>query len=162
MDGTGRASRKPASGPAVWVVTVPWTPGVLKNGRWRRSKTGIYLDPEAARWHHVATLVIRRATPALTLGRDEKLWLALSVTMPHRRSDAINVLDAVADAVQAATGINDRDYRVALLDGECDRRVAPVIRLALSTSEGLARAAVRRNGGAVKGGEGVMAGIHLD
>ncbi|MGC8489972.1 MAG: hypothetical protein ACP5QO_17365 [Clostridia bacterium] len=132
------------SGPAVFTVTVPWTPGVLKNGRWRRSKTGIYLDPDAATWHHIATLIIRRAVPTLTLERGQKLWMALQVTMPHRRSDPINVLDAVADAVQAATGINDRYYRVALLDGDCDRRVAPVIRLALATSEVLARAALRQ------------------
>ena len=144
MAASRATSARPASGPAVFVVTVPWTPGVLKNGRWRRSKTGIYLDPEAATWHHVATLIIRRAVPPLTLAREDKLWLALDVTMPHRRSDTINVLDAVADAVQAATGINDRHYRVALLDGDCDRTADPVIRLALATSDMLARAALRQ------------------
>lgn len=143
MATSSSTSARSAPEPAVFVVTVPWTPGVLKNGRWRRSKTGIYLDPEAASWHHVATLLIRRAVRGLTLGQNQKLWLALHVTMPHRRSDTINVLDAVADAVQAATGINDRHYRVALLDGECDRTVDPVIRLALATSEVLARAALR-------------------
>ena len=143
MAGPRATSVRSVPEPAVFTVTVPWTPGVLKNGRWRRSKTGIYLDPEAASWHHVATLLIRRAVRGLTLGQNPKLWLALDVTMPHRRSDTINVLDAVADAVQAATGINDRHYRVALLDGECDRTVDPVIRLALATSEVLARAALR-------------------
>ena len=143
MAGPRATSVRSVPEPAVFTVTVPWTPGVLKNGRWRRSKTGIYLDPDAATWHHVATLIIRRAVPPLTLAREDKLWLALDVTMPHRRSDTINVLDAVADAVQAATGINDRHYRVALLDGECDRTVDPVIRLALATSEVLARAALR-------------------
>ena len=143
MAASRATSARVGSEPAVFTVTVPWTPGVLKNGRWRRSKTGIYLDPDAATWHHVATLLIRRAVPPLTLAREDTLWLALDVTMPHRRSDPINVLDAVADAVQAATGINDRQYRVALLDGTCDRAVDPVIRLALSTSEVLARSAVR-------------------
>ena len=137
--------------PVAFVATVPWTPGVLKNGRWRRSQTGIYLDPEAARWHDVATLLIRRAVPPLSLTPDEVLWLALTVTLPHQRSDPINVLDAVSDAVQAATGINDRRYRIALLDGACDRTVEPVIRLALSTSEVLARAAVRNRGPTPRG-----------
>jgi Holliday junction resolvase RusA-like endonuclease len=153
MAASRATSAQQSSEPAVFTVTVPWTPGVLKNGRWRRSKTGIYLDPEAASWHHVATLLIRRAVRGLTLGRDQKLWLALHVTMPHRRSDTINVLDAVADAVQAATGINDRQYRVALLDGDCNRSVEPVIRLALATSEVLARAALRQRA-PVKGAGG--------
>lgn len=137
--------------PVAFVATVPWTPGVLKNGRWRRSQTGIYLDPEAARWHDVATLLIRRAIPPLVLTPGDVLWLGIDVTLPHRQSDPINVLDAVADAVQAATGINDRRYRIALLDGACDRTVEPVIRLALSTSEVLARAAVRNRGPTPRG-----------
>lgn len=135
----------------VFTVTVPWTPGVLKNGRWRRSKTRIYLDPDAARWHDVATLLIRRAVPPLVLTQGDVLWLGIDVTLPHRRSDPINVLDAVADAVQAATGINDWRYRIALLDGACDRTVEPVIRLALSTSEVLPRAAVRNRGPTTRG-----------
>ena len=46
------------------------------------------------------------------------LWLRIHCALPDHRGDALNVLDLVADAVQQATGLDDRWYQLAGLTWE--------------------------------------------
>lgn len=47
-----------------------------------------------------------------------KIWLSIFVEMPTARTDAINLLDLIADGVQDGIGINDRNYSIWRLDSE--------------------------------------------
>lgn len=130
----------PQSAPCV--VHLRWHAGVSKNARWRRAPRGVFLSAEAAAWQTEAAFLIRQAWRQHAVEPVEKLWLAIRVILPHRRSDPINVLDAVADAVQLATDVNDRIYAIALLDWHIDRGHAPEIHLALAATAGEARQAL--------------------
>jgi len=130
----------------VLCAELPWRPGALKNRRWRPGRRGLHLDPDAAMWHAEAIWRLRAAWGPAPFGpvAPAKLWVGLAVRLPHRRSDALNVLDAVADAVQAATGVNDRAYAVACLDWAVDRTRPPAIFVACSAAAAPARRAATR------------------
>ena len=46
-----------------------------------------------------------------------KVWLSIFVELPEKsRSDAINLVDMIADGVQEGIGINDRNFAIWKLD----------------------------------------------
>jgi len=47
-----------------------------------------------------------------------RLWLDIFVQKPNHRGDAVNVVDLVCDAVEDATGVDDRWFSVRRLDWE--------------------------------------------
>jgi hypothetical protein len=113
------------------VVTVPWTPGLSKNRQHGHHRRGVYLtaDAQAARDQLTWTLKSALAT-SLFLPR-RKVWLAITVQRANVRSDPINVLDAVADAIKVATGIDDRWFAVARLDWTVVRDAPPTVTVAV-------------------------------
>lgn len=53
--------------------------------------------------------------------RHNRLWLGINVQKPDHKGDALNVLDLVSDAVQDATGLDDRWYQIAGLTWGVDK-----------------------------------------
>src|SRR3990167_9191965 len=51
----------------------------------------------------------------------EKIWLNIYLYKPRKNIDAINCLDAVADAVQNALGFNDSMFGVYRINWEIDK-----------------------------------------
>ena len=114
-----------------FIIQIPLTDTLSKNAQYRLARGRMYLtaDAQAARdaiaWNLKARLQGRSFRP----GR--KVWLDLWVQRSTMRSDPINVLDAVADAVKNIIGIDDRWFAVARLDWMLVRHQPPVVRLIL-------------------------------
>lgn len=113
------------------VVSIPWSSGLSKNRQHGYHRRGVYLtaDAQAARdylsWSLKTALAGREFIP------HHKVWMAITVQRANLRSDPINVLDAVADAAQVATGIDDRWFAIARLDWTIVRDAPPTVTVAL-------------------------------
>lgn len=132
----------PAPAAAV-CVTLRWLAGVSKNARWKRAARWVYLSPDAQAWQDEAVLLLRQAMRGQRFDPQRKLWIGIHVQKRDHRSDAINVVDAVADAVKLAAGVDDRWYAVATLDWSIVRTVPPVIRVSVAATAAQARRALR-------------------
>lgn len=113
------------------MVSVPWTLGLSKNRQHGHHRRGVYLtaDAQAARDH--LSWMIKSALAGRVFVPRRKVWVAITVQRANLRSDPINVLDAVADAAKAATGIDDRWFAVARLDWTIVRNAQPTVTVAL-------------------------------
>lgn len=69
----------------------------------------------------IGTMLIRSLLGKPKPKQGEPWWVAIHVVAPDKRGDPPNVLDIVLDAVQKATGLNDRYARVFQLTAEVDR-----------------------------------------
>lgn len=113
---------------------VAFTPATWsKNRGVRRGKGGVLYVPEAVKRARLGLALLLRssmtsADRAAIQGR--KLWVNIVVTKKDRRTDAVNVIDGVCDAVQAATGLDDRWYTVRC-DWEIGDRPRIVVELSL-------------------------------
>ncbi len=52
---------------------------------------------------------------------QNKVWLDIFVTMPSRSSDAINVLELVADGVKTGIGVDDKWFSIRRLDWDINK-----------------------------------------
>ena len=106
-----------------WFVSVrlPFDSGWSKN-RMHMPKAGTYgrrLSPEArARREALAVMMRAELAQAGHPVNLRPLWLSIHVAKADHRCDALNVLDVVADAIQDATGLNDRWYSLLGLTWE--------------------------------------------
>ena len=103
-------------------VTLPLDWGWSKNRVWvaRAGSYGRRMNPEARAKRDALALILRAELGrqgVLQVARNV-LWLRLHCALPNHRGDALNVLDLVADAVQDATGLDDRWYAVEGLTWE--------------------------------------------
>lgn len=112
----GFSHRPPVS--LAWSVEVrlPYEPKAwTKNAEYGygRDRVWISKDHRTAREHLGAliALAMRGRTVA-----TNKLWLDILVERPNHSSDAINVLDGVADAVKSVIDLDDRWFAVRRLD----------------------------------------------
>ena len=102
-------------------------------GRGRRQAAHAYTPREHRFARDLLAFHLRRsmthADRALLQAEPRKLWVDILVTKRDHRADAANVIDAVLDAVQEATGLNDRWYAV-----RCDWQIGdrPRIEVRLS------------------------------
>ena len=102
----------------IWLVrvAVPFTYAYSKNATWRNNGKGhVYLRNEAKAAREALTWEIKSALKGRRVAHN-RLWLDIFVDKPDHRGDAINVQSTVADAVQDATGLDDRWYSVRRID----------------------------------------------
>ena len=102
----------------VWSVrvAVPFTFAFSKNAMWRNVGVGhVILRKESSRARANLAAKIRAAFHGTKIAHN-RLWLDILVEKPTQRGDAINVLDLVADAIQDATGLDDRWYSIRRID----------------------------------------------
>lgn len=110
------AAREPPE--LAWLVrvAVPFDYAMSKNAMWRSVGAGhVVLREESNTARQLLATTLRAA-----LGDQEvvqnRLWLDLLVEKPNHKGDAVNVIDLVSDAVQDATGLDDRWYSIRRLD----------------------------------------------
>lgn len=103
-----------------WVIRVslPFDYSYSKNAAWRMVKIGhVYLTDQARVFRAALADTIRtsleRSGQVVVQG---KLWLDILVQKPNHTGDAVNVVDAVCDAVKVAVGLDDRWYSIRRLD----------------------------------------------
>lgn len=110
-------------------IVVPWSVDYSKNRLLKFAHNRVFMT---SRSRHSLDAV----THAVRLGLGErrvvqaKLWLYFHIEKPNHRSDAINVLDGLCDAVKRAVGLDDRWFSIAGLDWSVVR-TKPLIRIGL-------------------------------
>ncbi len=114
-------------------VVVPFTSALSKNAMWQPVGRGhmIVREESAAARKSVADAI--RAALAGARATKRKLHVALMVFKPTHRMDAINFGDVICDAVQDATGLNDRWYTLEV-DWAIDRET-PRIEITISQGD---------------------------
>ena len=99
-------------------VLVPFSYSASKNYRHALGRGRRFYTPRQAKQKRVEiTTAIREGLGHQKVAHN-KLWIDLLVQKPDHRGDAINVIDVVCDAIEAAVGINDRWFCIRRLDWE--------------------------------------------
>jgi len=97
-------------------VSIPFMYGMSKNAAWSSTGKGhIFLRKEHSQLRDALALRIKNASRGITWFED-KVWIDILVQKPNQRGDAVNVVDAVCDAVKMAIGIDDRWFCIKKLD----------------------------------------------
>lgn len=97
-------------------VKVPFVQDLSKNAIWRNVRAGhTYLRTESRRAREGLALVLRSALHGRRVAHN-RLWVDIGVEKPHHRTDASNFVDSILDAVEEATGLDDRWYSLRRLD----------------------------------------------
>lgn len=112
-------------------IKVPYSFNLSKNARggWSQS-SGPYVRKEVRQIEIGLIEEFRQTGPWYTT----KTWLDIFVQMPTRRSDAINVLDTVADAVKKGIGVDDKWFSIYRLDWEIEK-VDPIVSIRVFQNE---------------------------
>lgn len=91
-------------------VTLPWNSKLSKNRLYRTKRGGgMYIDRSARNVRAQAAFFIKR-TLGDTKFEKAPVWLIIRVTKPDMRSDAINLIDGIADVVKGVIGVDDRYF----------------------------------------------------
>lgn len=100
-------------------TNVPFSYAGSKNHIWSMAGTHVYSREESKQYRatiaETVALAIANANVDVVRGR---LWVGLFVQMPDNRGDAHNMVDLVMDAIEDATGIDDRYYSISGVDWE--------------------------------------------
>lgn len=100
-------------------IDVPFSYDGSKNHVWTMSGTHTYSRRESIEYR--ATIADSIALAIRSAGQHvahNRLWVGLFVQMPNNRGDAHNMVDLVMDAVEDATGLDDRYYSLSGVDWE--------------------------------------------
>jgi hypothetical protein len=112
-----------------WSVTfsVPYNQNVSKNARWRLGSRGVVYTTESVR--KLDAEIQREVLRALDGRRlvQNKVWLSFFVEKPDHKSDAINVVDTLCDAIKKAVEVDDRWFSIRQLDWAIKKRDPHII-----------------------------------
>lgn len=95
------------------IVTIPWSSFLSKNSRNNVARSRVYTPKEVK---EVQDNITRLFSELDREWFDTKTWLGIHVQMATRKSDAINVLETVADGVKKGIGIDDKWFSIDNLD----------------------------------------------
>lgn len=106
----------------VW-VTVPFSLDFSKNRIYSiAAKSGhVFLRQEAKRTRAEITHLIKEQLSGERFYKG-KVWVDIFVQKPSYRSDAINVIDSVCDAIKVAIGVDDTWFCIGKLDWEIAKK----------------------------------------
>jgi len=110
-------------------LTVPLTSTLSKNAQHEIGKGQVFLREGAKADRYAIGWELKSALQGRVFQPRRKVWLDIFVQRADLKSDPINVLDAVADAVKGVIGVDDRWFAVAQLDWELVRNKAPFVRI---------------------------------
>ena len=104
-------------------VAVPFDYGFSKNAIWRNvTASHVVMRKEARQKREHLAARLRESlwptvegAPQIKVAHN-KLWVDIFVEKPNHRGDATNVVDLVCDAIEDATGLDDRWYSIRRLD----------------------------------------------
>lgn len=105
----------------VAITSIPYTPNVSKNRRWSSNGQGFVFLTQAVR-EFQANLVehIRECVKDLPV-KNAKVWLSIFVQKPNHKSDAINSIDTICDAVKKGIGVDDNWFCIDRVDWEIQK-----------------------------------------
>jgi Holliday junction resolvase RusA-like endonuclease len=101
-----------------WLIrySVPFTYAASKNAIWAMRAGGhVYMRQQARSFRNELIAATNRALEGRRVFNN-KVWIRLHCEKPNHRGDAINVIDAVADALKEAAGVDDRWFCIDRVD----------------------------------------------
>lgn len=106
-----------------WAVCFdfPFSIVASKNFMYGRGNANVYKKKQTQEYLNALSLKVREQTRGLKVCQN-KVWLDLFVQKPTHRSDAINVIDGVCDAIKVGLGIDDNWFCIRQLDWEIAKR----------------------------------------
>lgn len=97
-------------------IVIPFSSKLSKNAVWSFSGRGnVYIKPEIKATREEIEILLRQASRGITW-YEGKVWLDIFVEKPDHRSDPINLIDSIADAVKKVIGVDDRWFAIRRLD----------------------------------------------
>jgi hypothetical protein len=101
-----------------WKVCIryPFSWAASKNAIYRLVPKGhVALRQEAKYWRNGLAVLLQSSVRNIQIVQN-KLWIDIFVEKPNHKGDAINVVDAVCDAIKVGVGIDDRWFCIRHLD----------------------------------------------
>jgi len=101
-----------------WVkaFSVPYSLAASKNRRWSlNGKSGVYLSKSVRSYSDMIIAATKAAMRGQTVVQN-KLWLSFYVEKENQRSDAVNVVDTLCDAIKVALDLDDRWFCIDRVD----------------------------------------------
>jgi len=121
-----------------WVIgyRVNFSLDASKNRRWSNNGQGtVFLSKAVRNYQDYIIHATKRALAGQPI-KTNKLWLSFFVQKPNHRSDAINVVDTLCDAIKVATGLDDNWFCLGKVDWEVKKDDPEIfIRIAQETTE---------------------------
>ena len=108
----------------IWAVylSTDYSLNSSKNRRWSNTGTGsVFLSRGVRDYQNELIGRVRNAVKAETV-KHTKLWVSIYVQKPNHRSDAINVIDTICDAIKKAIDLDDRWFCIDRLDWEITKK----------------------------------------
>lgn len=110
-------SRKPN---LIWAVLLetPFSLDGSKNRRWSNNRKGhVYLTKSVRSYSDALALQVKNAVRNMNIVQA-KVWISIFVQKPDHRSDAINFVDTICDAIKVAIDLDDRWFSLDRVDWE--------------------------------------------
>jgi Holliday junction resolvase RusA-like endonuclease len=104
--------------PFLWSVlfTVPYSLDASKNRRWSlNGKSTVFLNRSVRAYSDMIITLVRQAMRGQKIAQN-KVWLSFFVEKENHRSDAINVVDTLCDAIKVALDLDDRWFCIDRVD----------------------------------------------
>lgn len=108
------------SADAGWMVcfSFPFSKAASKNHIWNYSPgSHVFKRRESNDYQNALALRAKETVRGKRIFQN-KIWIDLFVQKPDHRSDAINVIDAVCDALKVGLGVDDRWFCIRQVDWE--------------------------------------------
>ena len=101
----------------------PYDQAVSKNHIWSLGGNGghIYRRKSVNQYQDALALRTKAAMAGITV-HTNKIWIELLVQKPSHKSDAVNVLDTVCDALKIGLGVDDRWFCIKQIDWEITKK----------------------------------------
>lgn len=116
-------------------VAVPYSLNASKNRRWSNTGQGhVFLGSAVRKYEAELIRTISRAMSGVAV-RQSKLWISIFVQKENHRSDAINVIDTICDALKKAVGLDDRWFCLDRVDWEIVKNDKPMIFLRIAQAD---------------------------
>ena len=80
----------------------------------------MYISPEAKRARLFLAGQLLKASQGLTFEKG-KIFIHIYAFKPDHRSDAINVIDSIADVIKTVIGVDDRWFALAGVDYQVEK-----------------------------------------
>lgn len=103
-----------------WIVqfSIPYSLNASKNRRWSNNgESVVYITRGIRKFERDLIWEIKLAMGARKV-RQRKTWVSFFVQKPNHKSDAINVVDTLCDAIKKAIDLDDRWFSIGMVDWE--------------------------------------------
>lgn len=115
-------------------LTTPYSLNASKNRRWSNTGNGsVFLSRAVVGYQNALIARVKAALGDQPIWQN-KVWIGLLVQKENHRSDAINVIDTICDAIKVAIGLDDRWFCIDRVDWEIVKQ-DPAIFISIGQTE---------------------------